>query len=115
MSKPVALLITGDFHTNSKVSLCPADGAALDDGDFYIPNAAQKDLYQFWIDQFLPWVKACSRGHRLIFDHGGDGIDGAGHHGSLQTFGTDDDAENLHVEMLEPLINMVDEIIYMRG
>ena len=115
MAKPTALLIIGDFHAGSKVSLCPEEGVALDDGDLYHPNRAQKALWNFFSREFIPWIKQKAKGYRLVVDDGGDGIDGATHHGSLQTFGTNADAEELHIRMIEPITNMADDIIYVRG
>jgi len=115
VSKPSALLIVGDFHTGSKYSLCPEEGVTLDDGDPYSPNPAQRLLARFFTEEFLKWVRKQAKGYRLVVDDGGDGIDGAIHHKSLQTFGTNDDAEELHVRMIEPITNMADELIYIRG
>jgi hypothetical protein len=110
-----AVLHTGDYHTGSKLALCPAKGAELTDGDIYKPNSAQVKLDKFYTGHVIPWVKEQTKGYRLIYAEGGDGRDGACNHGSLQTFGTDDDAEELHVQIVTPLLNIADEVWAVSG
>jgi len=112
--KKSALLSLGDAHTGSKIALCPPE-VELDDEDIYKANPLQRKMWRWWTGTCAPWWRGLAKGRSLVVDDGGDGIDGTNHHGSLQTFGDNTTAESLHAEMMAPIVNAADRLIFLRG
>lgn len=101
--KPKIVCFVGDVHAGSKAAV--ADEIELADGDIYTPSLHQEWLLERWIE-FYATAKKLSKGHDFHLMLGGDLIDGCQHHGSTQTFGTEDDQIGLSVSLLTPLAEM---------
>lgn len=103
MSKPKLVCFIGDVHAGGKTAV--AVPFKLNDKDTYTPSLHQDWLAQCWRDAIEICKKAAVK-HDFHLLLGGDLIDGCQHHGSTQTFGTENDQIKLSAELLFPLAEM---------
>lgn len=75
--------IVSDLHCNSTLGLCPASGIQLDEGGWYQPSYAQKELWGCWEEYWKAVHGALKAGDRLFVEINGDWVDGD-HHNTSQ-------------------------------
>ena len=94
--RPKVLAITSDHHVNSRLGLCPPEGAKLGvDGEgSYHPSKAQLWLWDRW-EEYWRAVRDMVRETRgqLICIYNGDTQDGPGHHGNVQQIAGDEETQ----------------------
>lgn len=96
-----------DTHIGSTVGLC-AKTVELEDQS-YPASDGQLWLLEHYED-FKKQVKAAAYGKQVILILGGDLKDGARHHGTFQTWGTDIEQVRAAVQLLLPLANLASDI-----
>jgi hypothetical protein len=96
--EPLAVFL-GDLHAGSK--LAPGVAYTDADGGHHFPSLTQNGLRDF-LSQALADTKVLAKGCDILFLAGGDLVDGVGHHGSIQTIGTQDEQAGWAVELLSP-------------
>jgi len=72
---PTHLLVISDLHVGSTLGLLPPEGATLDDGGKYLPNAAQTWLWLRYTEYGEEVRRRIKRGDRVIGVVNGDAVD----------------------------------------
>jgi hypothetical protein len=63
----------------------------------------------------LKRARAVAKREKIILEVGADMIDGAGHHGTSQTWGSDIDAANHAIELLRPFVSLASTCYFLLG
>ena len=67
-NRPITnLVVVSDLHVGCQLGLCPKEGALLDEGGLYLPNAAQQTVWDWWKEFWNDWVPAVCRGEPFAF------------------------------------------------
>ena len=109
--------VVSDPHCGSTLGLCPSDGVELDDGGHYLPSAAQRKLWDCWLD-FWKTVRARRRkGDRFRVVINGDWVDGDHHRtGQIVSKNLAATQHEIAVRALHPAIRLNPEtIVVIRG
>lgn len=104
----------GDLHINSTVALCVPE-FQKDDGDHHKNSRLQNELWTAWVDAWKQ-VKQKAKGREVVTIIGGEIADEMMKHPTYQyiTHNTDD-IRRMALETLEPLLNVTDKLIVLRG
>lgn len=114
--RPVLVVVTSDLHAGSTVALCPPR-IALDDGGVYEASAAQRWLWESWLDL---WKQAdalrAKMGADLYAVFNGDLVDG-NHHGTTQILSGNPNAQAMALNacMAVPLGLKPKGLAFVRG
>ena len=105
------VVFVGDLHVGSSVALCPPQ---VDMGDDGIHTAT--DLQLWILDKWRKFTETVlQRREKIILVFLGDLVDGARHHGTYQTWGTQQAQNGAAVELLRPLANVAYQIYGTAG
>ena len=111
----IALILTGDHHTNSTVGLCPAH-VTLDDGGTYTPNKTQRWLWSYWNDCWEEVKSFTQEADRVTWIINGDMVD-KDHKGRSYQYITGNSATitNMAIDVLTPGLEVADQVLVIRG
>jgi hypothetical protein len=110
------LVVVSDTHFGCRLSLCPPQGAALDDGGRYLPSKFQLTLWAWWREFWDEWVPQVTHGEPYAVLHNGDVIDGKHHDSCTQISQNIQDQAALAVACLKPIVELCEGRYYqVRG
>jgi hypothetical protein len=113
MTEPLVIW-AGDLHINSTVALCCPE-YEKDDGNFHTNSKLQNALWDEWCRSWK-YIKQKAKGREIVTIIGGEIADEMIKHPSFQyiTHNTDD-IRQMAQETLEPMLNVTDSLIVLRG
>jgi hypothetical protein len=112
---PIVVVPVGDLHVGSSVALCPAQGVRLEDGGVYMPNDAQRWLWERWAD-LVGRVRALRRRrYHVVVLWMGEFIDGR-HHETTQLLAQSPELQAAAaLDVIAPLVALASESYVVRG
>jgi hypothetical protein len=97
------LVVVSDLHSGCRLSLCPPEGARLDDGGTYLPSPFQRKLWKYWRifwDEFVPEATRKEPYGTVI---NGDIVDGVHHRSTTQISQNLEDQAEIAYQIIQPI------------
>lgn len=113
---PVIVAVVSDLHVGSSFGLCPPNGINLEDGGLYVPNVAQRWIWDNWADFWdnVKRRKKETRGHCVVVVNG-EFIDGLHHETTQLASASPDIMRGGAVECMRPVMPLMDELYVTIG
>lgn len=112
---PIVVVPIGDLHVGSSVALCPLHGVQLEDGGRYMPNDAQRWLWERWSALLARVRELRRRRYHIIVISLGEFIDGR-HHESTQLLSQSPEIQaSAALDVMQPLATLSHELYVVRG
>ena len=113
MTKPIALIIASDLHSNSSVAVCPPV-INLDDGGTYHASRMQRQLWDWWLDSW-DQVKALDDYEKVLVLNGDLGERDAKNR-SAQIISVNKATQlKIALSVIVPALDAVDRVYVVRG
>ncbi len=106
-------IVVSDIHAGCRLSLCPPEGAALDDGGRYSLSPLQKKLWKIWETFWGEWVPAATKNEPFCVVVNGDVVDGRHHSSTTQISENLEDQAEIAYQLLWPIVQSCEGRFYM--
>jgi hypothetical protein len=107
------LVVVSDLHSGCRLSLCPPEGARLDDGGTYLPSPFQRKLWKYWRifwDEFVPEATRKEPYGTVI---NGDIVDGVHHRSTTQISQNLEDQAEIAYQIIQPIADKCQGRLWM--